>query len=392
MRSGLNIGRIFGINIRIDWSWLFIFFLISWNLVSMFGQLHPGWGLSLRIGVAVGAAILFFSSVLAHELAHSLMARAQNVNVRSITMHLFGGVSNIERHPPSPLAEFLITIVGPITSIVLGVIIIMLTGMRVSIGTAITNPKEIIAGLDPLTTLLLWLGPINIILGLFNLIPGFPLDGGRVLRSILWGILDDLRKATRWASGVGQGIAWLMIIAGIAMAFGFQVPFFGSGLINGLWLAFIGWFLNTASAQSYRQIVIQDILEGVPVGQMMRSDAPTVPPDCIVNDLVHEYVMGTDDHAFPVIEDNRLLGMVTLEDVRSVPKDRWETTPVREIMTTTQDLVVVQYNEDASEALNKLSQRDVRQLPVIHDEKLVGLLRRRDIIRWLQVQSDMSLR
>lgn len=138
-----------------------------------------------------------FDSVLAHELAHSLMAKIQKVNVRSITMHLFGGVSNIERHPPSPLTEFLITIDGPITSIVLGAVIVIVTGTRSSLDTAISNPRYIIAGLDHLTTLLLWLGPIYIILGLFNLIPGFPLDGGRVLRSILWGILDDLRKTTR---------------------------------------------------------------------------------------------------------------------------------------------------------------------------------------------------
>jgi len=391
MRSGLKVGRIFGININIDWSWLFIFVLISWNLVSLFGQLHPNWDFSLQVGVAVSAAVLFFASVLAHELAHSLMAIAQGVNVSSITLHLFGGVSNIERHPPSPIAEFLITIVGPITSIVLGMAIVIATGMRANLGTAMTNPRDAIANLGPLASLLLWLGPINILLGIFNLIPGFPLDGGRVLRSILWGITDNLRKATRWASGVGQAIAWLMILAGIAMAFGFQVPFFGTGLINGLWLAFIGWFLNTASSQSYRQIVVQDILEGVPVKRMMSGDAPTVPPDCLVSDLVHEHVMGTDDHAFPVIEEDRLLGIVTLDDVRGINRDAWGKTRVRDIMTPYEELITVDAGEDAAEALSKLSHRDVRQLPVIEGENLVGLLRRRDIIRWLQLQSDMSI-
>jgi Zn-dependent protease/CBS domain-containing protein len=388
MHGGFRIGRVFGINIRIDWSWLLIFALITWNLGTVFGESHPDWGLVLRWGIALVAAGLFFISVVAHELAHSLMAKARGVPVRSITLHLFGGVSNIQREPESPRGEFLMAILGPITSLTIGGVLVWIALAGAGPLAVLANPTEAIGQLSPLFTLLLWLGSVNVTLGIFNLIPGFPLDGGRVLRSILWAATDNLRRATRWASWVGQGIAWLMIFAGIAMTFGVRIPFLGTGLGNGLWLAFIGWFLNTASAQSYRKVVIQDILEDVPVARLMRSNTPIVPPGISVSSLVHDHVMGTDDHSFPVLDDGRLIGLVTLEDVRSVPRNAWETTVVRQIMTSADQLLTVAPDEDAAEALNKLMGHDVRQLPVLRDGELAGLLRRRDIVKWLQLQSE----
>jgi Zn-dependent protease/CBS domain-containing protein len=392
MRSGFRVGRLFGIDIFIDWSWLLIFLLITWNLLAMFGQLHPDWGTGLRLAIAVAASLLFFASVLAHEMAHSLMARAQGIPVRNIILFLFGGVSNIEREPPSPRAEFLITIVGPITSVVLGFLFI---GAAIAFTGPLdpavaADPAQLIARLDPVTTLLFWLGPINILLGIFNMIPGFPLDGGRILRSVLWAITGNLRRATRWASRVGQLVAWLLIITGIAMVFGVQVPFFGTGLLGGLWLAFIGWFLNSAAIQSYQQVVIRDVLEGVHVERMMRSSPPTVSPDISVDNLVYDEVMRTDEHAFPVQQDGRLLGLVTLEDIRKVPRPEWPQVRVGQIMTPAEELLVVRPHDDASEALQKLSQRDVRQLPVMRNGDMVGLLRRQDIMRWLQFHSDFS--
>ena len=390
-KSGFRIGRIFGIDINVDWSWLFILFLVTWNLASLFGRLHPSWEDALRWGTALGAALLFFASVLAHEMAHSLMAKAQGVSVRDITLFLFGGVSNIQRHPPTPIAEFLIAIVGPLTSFVLGVLFTVLSGVNIGpVRTAVQDPTNIIEQLDPITTLLLWLGPINIMVGTFNLIPGFPLDGGRLVRSVFWVMTDNLRQATRWASWMGQGVAWLMIVAGISMMFGAQIPFFGTGFANGLWLAFIGWFLNNASAQSYQQVVIRDVLEDVPVVKMMRKNPPTVSPTCSVTDLVHDYVMGTDDHAFPVMDDGRLVGLVALEDVRSVARGQWDGTTVGEIMTPRRQLICVAPSEEADDALSKLTQRDVRQLPVIRGDRLIGLLRRRDVIKWLRLQMPVQ--
>jgi Zn-dependent protease/predicted transcriptional regulator len=391
MRGGFRVGRIFGINIRVDWSWLLIFFLTTWNLGTAFSGLHPGWGPVLSWGLGAVAALLFFASVLVHEMAHSLVAKSRGIPVRSITLHLFGGISNIQKEPDSPGGEFLMAILGPISSFAIGGGLLLIAVMLAGPAGALQDPNKILKGLGPVLTLLFWLGSVNVTVGAFNLIPGFPLDGGRVVRSILWAITKNLRRATRWASWMGRGIAWLMILAGIAMTFGVSIPFFGTGLGSGLWLTFIGWFLNNASTQSYRQVVIEDVLEDVPVERMMRTNPPTCSADCSVSRLVHDHIMQSDDQAFPIVEAGRLVGLVALEDVRKVPRDAWGETTVRQIMTPATDLVTVSPDEDAAEALNKLMGRDVRQLPVVRDGELVGLLRRRDIIKWLQLRSELTV-
>ncbi len=387
--SGIRIGRLFGINISIDWSWLFIFFLVTWNLATVFTDLQRAWSPAQRWAVAAIAAILFFSSVLLHELAHSLVARSRGIPVRNITLFLFGGVSNIQRDPDSPKDEFLMAVVGPLTSLVLGAVLVLVAGVGTA-GGLLGDPGQVVGRLDAVTTLVLWLGSINIILGIFNLIPGFPLDGGRVLRSILWAATGSLKRATRWAAAVGQAIAWLMILAGISMVFGVQIPFFGTGLVGGIWLAFIGWFLNSASSQSYRQVVINDILEGVTVSQMMRTDPPTVTDDISISSLVQDHIMRADDRAFPVMVGGRLSGIITVDDLRKLTRDQWETTRVRQLMTPADKLLTVTPDDDAAGALNTLAQKDIRQLPVVRDGQLVGLLRRRDILRWLQLHSELA--
>jgi CBS domain-containing protein len=231
---------------------------------------------------------------------------------------------------------------------------------------------------------------MNILLGLFNLIPGFPLDGGRILRAILWSATKDLRKATAWAAGAGRLIGWMFIGAGIAMALGARVPFFGTGLISGLWLILIGWFLNIAAANSYQQTVVRDLLEDVPVFRLMRLDVPTVAPTLTVSHLVYDYVMGADERAFPVMEGDRLVGMVCLEDIRKVPREAWERVTVGEIMTEANRLDTVAASEDVGDALEKLTRRDVGQAPVVENGRLVGLLRRRDILKWLELQSGFA--
>jgi Zn-dependent protease/CBS domain-containing protein len=392
MRRGIRIFHVFGIDIRIDWSWLLIFGLVAWNLSVVFSQTHPDWGLPLSIGIALAASVLFFGSVLLHELAHSLVANARGMSVRNITLFLFGGVSNIEREPPSPGTEFLMAVVGPLTSIVLGILLALLASAMTPMAEgAVTDPQQLMAGLSPLTTLLAWLGSVNIFVGLFNLIPGFPLDGGRLVRSALWAATGNLRRATRWASWLGQGLGWLMMAAGIAQVFGLQIPLLGGGTISGLWLAFIGWFLSSAASQSYRQVVVNDILEDVPVGRVMRSSPPSVPSDISIDSLVHDHVMQTDDHAFPVVDGEKFVGIVTLDDLRSVSRDAWDTTTVGQVMTPTSELVTVTTDEDAAEAMTKLQRLDVRQLPVTRNGSLAGLLRRRDIVKWLQLQSDLNI-
>jgi Zn-dependent protease/CBS domain-containing protein len=391
MNRGFGIGRLFGINISVDWSWLVIFSLVTWSLGSGLGQVHGEWSRGTVWGVAVAAALLFFTSVLAHELAHSLFARSRGIPVRVITLFLFGGVSNIEKQPDSPREEFLMAILGPVTSLVIGALLLTVTGLVAGpLRGGATDPMQAARSLGPITTILYWLGSINIILGIFNLVPGFPLDGGRVLRSILWALIGDLRRATRIASWAGQGIGLLFIFSGISMAFGARLPFFGTG-IGGLWLAFIGWFLHSAATQSYRQVVVRDILGGVPAGQIALSDPPTVPADARVSQLVHDYIMRTDDHAFGVVEGGSFVGLVTLGDVRGLSRNAWDDAQVREIMTPAAELLTVEPDEDAAEALTKLAQRDVRQLPVVREGHLVGLLRRRDIVRWLHLHAEFGL-
>ncbi len=391
MHSGFRIGKVFGIEVHVDWSWLVIFFLVSWNLATYMGDVHGNWDATVRWSVAVAGALLFFLSVLAHELAHSLVAQSRGMPVSSIRLHLFGGVSNIQQEPDSPGDEFLMAILGPVTSLVIGGGLLLITAVAANItGGPAGSPQDILAQLNPTLTILAWLGSVNVILGVFNLIPGFPLDGGRVLRSILWSITGNLRQATQWASWTGQGISWLMVFAGIAMAFGVRIPLLGQGFVSGMWLAFIGWFLHNAAVQSYRQMVVRDALDDVPVTEVMRRDPPTISPNRSVAELVHDYIMQTDERGFPVVDQGDLVGMVTLEDVRSIARDAWQSTRVQEIMTPKQELQTLSADSNASDALDKLAQLDIRQLPILSEGRLQGLVRRSDIVKWLQLQSDIS--
>jgi Zn-dependent protease/predicted transcriptional regulator len=392
MRSGFKVGRLFGINIFIDWSWLLIFLLVTWNLAgAVFPNLHPEWSLTTNIVLGVVASLLFFMSILLHELAHSLVARARELPVRRITLFFFGGVSNIEREPPSPSSEFLIAVVGPITSLLLGAGFIWLGGMSVpNMGETVENPMQVLAGLGPLATMLLWLGPINILIGLFNLLPAFPLDGGRILRSIMWSMMDNFRRATRWATAIGQGFGWLMILAGLAMVFGATLPVLGTGILNGIWFAFIGWFLINAASQSYRQVVIEDMLEGVPITRLIREPAPAIPPEMPISTLVYDHVMQGEERAYPVMDGDHLLGMVYVENIRDVDRSNWDSTTAKDIMVPQGELEVVSPREDAMDAFQKLIKQEKRQIPVVQNGELVGMLRRKDFLRWLQVHSEMT--
>jgi CBS domain-containing protein len=241
--------------------------------------------------------------------------------------------------------------------------------------------------LGPLATLLFWLGPINVMIGLFNLLPGFPLDGGRVLRAVLWRATGSLELATRWATFAGQAIGLLLVFAGICMSFGVRVPLFGTGLVSGLWLVFLGWFLASAAAASYRQTLLTALLEGVPVRQLMRRDVEVVPPELPLSRFVDELLMRSDQRGFPVARGAQLVGMVCLEDVRKVNRQDWERVRVSDVMTPAAALEVVEPEAEVVQALQALGRRDVEQLPVVRDGQLLGVIRRRDIMRWLELQS-----
>jgi CBS domain-containing protein len=239
----------------------------------------------------------------------------------------------------------------------------------------------------------MWLGPINILVGVFNLIPAFPLDGGRVLRALLWAVTKNLHTATRWASGIGQAVGWLFVVLGIAMVFGAQVPFFGRGLVGGLWLAFIGWFLSAAAAQTYRRLVTREMLEGIPVARLMRTQGPTVRANLDVATFVSDALMGTEEQrSFAVFDGDRFVGIVSLADVRKAPRDAWDTTTVASNMTPPDALVMTTPHEGLDAALDKLAQANVDQLPVVEQGQLQGILHRRDVARWLELQMQGAAR
>lgn len=382
--GGIRFGRVFGIELVADWSLIIIFVLVLVNLaVGVFPSWHPDWSAPLVWGVAFGAAVLFFLSILAHELSHALVGRTQGIPVRRITLFIFGGMAHTEREPPSPKAELLMAAAGPITSIAIGVAgtagaIALMNGQAVQTD----DPVRMMAGLGPIGTLLLWLGPINILLGVFNLVPGFPLDGGRVLRAALWAATKDLEKATRWAARGGQAFGWLLIALGIT-------SLFSGGLGQGLWLMLIGWFLLSAAKASYQQTVIEHALRDTRVSQLMRRSVASVPPELPIGTLVSEHIMGTDQQCFPVVIEGHLEGLVCLHDVRRVPREEWERTSVHEIMTPSRALETVAADQPATEALRKLGEREVDQVPVVEkDGSLLGLVRRQDILRWLSIHTS----
>jgi Zn-dependent protease/predicted transcriptional regulator len=394
MGDGFHLGTIAGIEVRINWSLLIVFFLITFSLaVALFPAWHPDWSPLLCVIMALIAAVAFFASVLTHELSHALVGRSQGIVVRRITLFIFGGMAHMENEPPSWRAEFWMTIVGPVTSLVLGVAFLWLAGLFIEPG-AITpeHPEITLAVMGPLPTVFAWLGNINIILGLFNLVPGFPLDGGRVLRAVMWGITGDIHRATRWASLGGQVFAWLLIAAGASMMLGVHVPVFGTGLIPGMWLAFIGWFLNNAALISYRQLLVREVLEDVPVTRLMQTRFTRLAPDITVETLVHDHLLGGEQRAFPVFDGNHFLGVVCLQDIREVSREEWPRTRADQIMTPAEKLAYPEPRDDAATVLERLARRQVNQLPVLEHGELRGFVRREDIMRWLSLYGGEDFR
>ena len=387
--GGIRLGSIAGIEIVIDWSLLVIFALITFSLaVGLFPSWHPDWHPWLAWATALGAALLFFASVLAHELSHALAGRAKGLEIRRITLFIFGGMAHMEGEPPSWRAEFWMAIVGPLTSLVLGLGFLWLAALVTGpLAIDPANPQAALATLGPVASLLMWLGPVNILLGVFNMVPGFPLDGGRVLRALLWGATHDLRLATRWASRGGQGVGLLLMATGLAMMLDLHVPVFGSGVANGLWLAFVGWFLTTMAQMSYRQLLLRESLVDVPVRRLMQTQFTRIDPLIRIRKLVDEQLMPSGQRAFPVEVDGSFLGMVSLADLRKCDSSKWASTTVAEVMTPAAALVTADPGQSALAALELLGRRDLNQLPVIENDALIGLLRREDLVRWLSLHA-----
>jgi Zn-dependent protease/CBS domain-containing protein len=371
MPGSFPVARIFGIRVEINFSWLIIFVLLAASLaVGWFPQMVPSRSAGTYWIMGIIASFLLFASVLAHELAHSLVARARGLPVSSITLFIFGGVSNLTREPRKPSVEFIMALVGPVTSLVIG-------GISWVIGLAVGVHAPLVAAV------LIYLGVANVLLGVFNLIPGFPLDGGRVLRSIIWGATGNSQTATRWAARVGQVVAFLFILWGIWQ-------FFAANLLGGIWLIFIGWFLLSASQAAVGQATIERLFQGVTAADVMNPAPIPVPPEQSISNLLHDYFIPRGLRAAPVMEDGRLLGLVTLSGIRHIPRERWSDVPVREAMVPIERLHMVHPEQKLKDVLPLMAQQDVNQLPVVDDGRLVGMIGRDSIVRYLEVWRGMS--
>jgi len=364
--------RVLGIDIYIDSSWLLIFVLVTWTLAAgYFPRAFRDWPTWQNWLVGALTSLLFFASVLVHEMSHSLVARAQGERIDRITLFLFGGAAQMTDEPKSARAEFLMAFAGPISSFVQAAVYFVLN-------LALRRAVEALGGMFH------YLAIINVGLGVFNLVPGFPLDGGRVLRSIIWGVTKNLRTATRIASWAGQTVAFLMVAWGV-------LRLFSGDFLNGLWIMSIGWFLRNAAIASYRQLIVRDAMGEVLVSRLMRDEFVAVSPDLTLADFVDNYVIRRSDHSYPVLESDRLVGIVCLHDVRKVSRPEWLTTTVRQAMTPGPQLLVVKPRDDGNTILSRMAQKDVHQLPVVDGERLVGMVSRGDLVRFLQWQTEVGM-
>jgi Zn-dependent protease len=386
---GFPIGSLLGVQVRLDPSLVLIFLLILTTLgLGTLPAWHPDWSAATTWIVAGVAAIAFVASILAHELSHAVVGRALGVPVRGITLFLFGGVASMDRDSDSPRAELLMTIVGPLTSLVIGVLGILGASALAPGSPAGGDPQEFAQSLGPVATVLMWLGPVNVLLAIFNMVPGFPLDGGRVLRAGLWWATGDRLKATRWAAGAGQLVGFFLIACGIFMAFGGTIPILGRGLLSGLWLVLIGWFLSNAARQGYAQLLQSQILERTSTRNLVRNEPLVVSNDSSLRELMEGPATDADQDSFVVRDGDQWIGLVPLQRVLRVPRDQWDDKKVSDLMVPLRELPSLSLDTTADLALRNMTERGVDQLPVVErkTDRIQGFVRQKDILRWLLVQ------
>jgi Zn-dependent protease len=368
----LRLGRIGGIEVAVHWSWLIVFTLVTWSLATTF---FPGsfsdWSPFTYWIVAAVSALLLFGSLLAHELAHSFVARAEGIPVQDITLFMFGGVSNITQEPASARDEFRMAVIGPVTSLLIG----GLAG-AVLVGVGGGLPSE-------LQGILLALAFYNIGVAAFNLLPGFPLDGGRLLRAGIWRFTGNFQRATRIATTGGHVVAYVFVFAGVFLAITGE-------FLNGVWLIFIGWFLNSGADISQRQVELEASLGDVRVRALMRPISTKVPAQMTLLEFVDEFVLGRNQRAVPVVSsEGILIGVITLDDLRAIARGKWAVTTVGQIARPLDRFPIIRPDEPLLTALGELSADGVDQVPVVDHGDLVGLLTRADIMRYLQDSSTM---
>ena len=360
-----RVGRVAGIEIRIDSSWAVIALLITYSMYLRLSILYPQLSGGGAVGLAIGSAVLFFGSVLVHELAHALVAQARGIRVQDITLFLFGGATRARVESRGPGDEFLIALVGPLTSALLAGLFAIIAGPG----------RDLLS--RPLAGSFGYLAWTNLLLAGFNLVPGFPLDGGRLLRSAIWKTTGSLGRATRIASVAGQAVGWLLVAGGVAWLL-------AGDLAGGIWFAFIGWFLVQAARSSYQDLQLQQLLRGVEAEEVMAGDLVRIPPELSLQEAMDDYFMRYDHSAFPVEEQGRTIGLLTLRGVRRVPREQWPTARVRDHMVPLGDQVGVAPDARMDGVVGKLQDGQAGRVLVAHDGEVVGIITPSDLTRWLR--------
>lgn len=369
LRSQIHLGSVFGIKIGLHYSWFIIALLIVFSLSSQFHASNPQWGDGVILSMSIATAILFFVSLLLHELAHSLVATSNQLPVKEITLFALGGVSQIEKNPTSAKVEFWMAFVGPLTSAVIGAICLALA-------RAIGDPSS-----DPWIAMLLWLGYINLMLAAFNLVPGYPLDGGRVLRALIWWKTGNADRSTQTAARVGQVVAFGFIALGI-------FRFFSGAGIGGLWIAFIGWFLLQAARESYVQVGLAHALEGVRVADVMTRDCPTVDGWLNLQNFVEHELLRSGRRCFMVVEKGEVAGLVTPHEIKQIDRAKWPYMTLHDVMRPLEDLHAVAPDALLTSALESMRRYDLNQLPVISNNHLEGVLSRAELLSYVQTHAE----
>lgn len=368
--STISLGKIFGIPIALDYSWFLIFALLTWALAVGYYPLEfKNWSIALYWIVAAVTCIMLFVSVLLHELGHSVVARLYKIPVQSITLFIFGGVSRITKEPANPLSEFVISFAGPLVSFVLGGIFYVIT--------------PLFAAVSPLMGLVKYLAFINVALGVFNLIPGYPLDGGGVLMSFIWKATNNMHRATLIAANIGRVVAFLFIGFGVYQAL-------TGNIIDGLWIAFIGWFLLNAAGSQIEQVKVEDLLAGHKVADAMSRNYTTVPGDTTLQQLVDEHILGGGRRSLIVGDNQHVLGILTLHGVKETPREQWSIKTAAQVAIPLDKMRKIRPDAELWSAMMEMARDGVNQLPVMQDGEIQGMITREDVISYLHTLQEIG--
>jgi len=365
--------KLLGFDIKVDLSWLFLAVLVTWTLAdNLFPSLYEGYGTGIYWRMGIAGALGLFASIVLHELAHSVVARRYGIPIRGITLFIFGGVAEMGAEPSSAKAEFRMAIAGPIASAALAVLFNWAHGFSVSLGLG-----------DPVSGVLVYLSSINAILAIFNLIPAFPLDGGRALRAFLWERKNDLRWATKVSSKIGGAFGFALIIVGF-------ISLFQGNIVGGVWWFLIGMFLRNAASASYMQLRAKDMFGSEPISHFMTPDPETVTPWISVESLVEDHIYQSHHQCYPVVEEGKPIGIVGTREVRGLPLEERANTPVGQIMQAMTPDITVAPGTEAIEVLSRMNRTANSRLLVVESGRLIGIVTLKDLIGFLSVRLDLE--